>query len=85
MSDAERGYETAMTQRSEEEADQARVDRRADLLPEEANVGSDDPENQAAAILAESDERTEDPEGTRHEYTQTMDREEGMTQGEGNV
>jgi hypothetical protein len=74
-----------MTQRSEEQADHARVDRRADLLPEEAAVGSDDPEDQAAAILAESDERTEDPEGTRREYTQTMDREEGMTQGEGNV
>jgi hypothetical protein len=74
-----------MTQRGEEEADQARVDSRADLLPEEAAVGSDEPEDQAAAILAESDERTEDPEGTRREYTQTMDREEGMTQGEGNV
>ena len=74
-----------MTQQGEEEADRARVDRRADLLPEEANVGSDQPEEQAAAILAESDERTEDPEGTRHEYTQTMDREQGMTQGEGNL
>ena len=73
-----------MTQQGEEEADRARVDRRADLLPEEAAVGSDEPEEQAAAILAESDERTEDPEGTRREYTQTMDREEGMTQGEGN-
>jgi hypothetical protein len=74
-----------MTQpRGEEEADLARVDRRADLLPEEESVGSDEPEAQAAAILAESDERTEDPEGTRREYTQTMDREEGMTQGEGN-
>jgi hypothetical protein len=74
-----------MTQQGEEEADRARVDRRADLLPEEATVGSDEPEEQAAAILAESDERTEDPEGTRREYTQTMDREEGMTQGEGNL
>jgi hypothetical protein len=74
-----------MTQRGEEEADRDRIDSRADLLPEEATVGSDDPEDQAAAILAESDERTEDPEGTRHEYTQTMDHEHGMTQGEGNV
>jgi hypothetical protein len=73
-----------MTQHGEEEADLARVDRRADLLPEEASVGSDEPEAQAAAILAESDERTDDPEGTRREYTQTMDREDGMTQGEGN-
>jgi hypothetical protein len=60
-----------MTQSGEEEADRARVDRRADLLPEEEAVGSDQPEEQAAAILAESDERTEDPEGTRAESTQT--------------
>ena len=37
---------------------------RAELLPEEQAVGSDDPEAQAAAILAESEERTEDPEAT---------------------
>jgi len=36
-------------------------------------VGSSDPEAQARAILAESDERTEDPEGTRHASTQTPD------------
>jgi hypothetical protein len=54
-----------------EPADEARVDRRADLLPEESNPGSDDPEAQAAAILEESDARTEDPEGTAEEYTQT--------------
>ncbi|ROT29825.1 hypothetical protein [Micromonospora sp. HM5-17] len=35
-----------------------RVEYRADhLLPEERSVGSDDPEAQAAAILAESDRR----------------------------
>ena len=35
------------------------VERRADLLPEEIAAGSDDPESQAEAILAESEERTE--------------------------
>jgi hypothetical protein len=53
------------------ESADARADRRADLLPEERSAGSDDPEAQAAAILAESDARTDDPEGTQEEYTQT--------------
>jgi formate dehydrogenase subunit gamma len=43
--------------------DQQRVRHRADdLLPEERSAGSDDPEAQAAAILADSDEREYDPE-----------------------
>lgn len=54
-------------------ADDARIERRADLLPEEVAVGSDDPQAQARAILEESDERTAYPEETRHEYTQTPD------------
>jgi hypothetical protein len=59
---------------SEEERDEERVQQRAsELLPEEAAAGSEAPLEQAAAILAESDERTEDPEGTRAEYQQTMD------------
>ena len=33
------------------------VSSRAELLPEEKAVGSDDPEAQAAAILADSEER----------------------------
>ena len=37
------------------------VASRADLLPEEAAVGSDDPRAQAQAILAESEERVNDP------------------------
>jgi hypothetical protein len=49
------------------------VRTRAELLPEEKAVGSDDPELQARAILAESEERTEHPERTRHESTQTPD------------
>jgi hypothetical protein len=52
-----------------------RVAKRAQLLPEEQAVGSDDPEAQAAEVLADSDERTEDPEGTRREYSQTPDPE----------
>lgn len=53
-----------------------RVDSRAELLPEEANAGSEDPETQAEVILQESDERTFDPEGTRQESQQTLDRED---------
>ncbi len=38
------------------------VERRAQLLPEERTVGSDDPHQQAEVILAESEERTEHPD-----------------------
>ncbi|MGO4257924.1 hypothetical protein [Marmoricola sp. RAF53] len=48
-----------------------RVTSRSDLLPEEASAGSDDPEAQAAAILRESDERTDHPEETGASSTQT--------------
>jgi formate dehydrogenase subunit gamma len=42
--------------------DQERAHHRAnDLLPEERAAGSDDPEGEAAAILADSDEREYDP------------------------
>lgn len=51
----------------------SREERRAELLPEEAAAGSDDPQGQAEAILADSDERTEDPEGTREESVQSPD------------
>jgi hypothetical protein len=54
-----------------ETPDEARIEGRAELLPEEETVGSEVPEEQAEAILQESDERTEDPEGTRHESHQT--------------
>jgi len=57
-----------------EELDDTRVEARASLLPEEiAAGGSDNPEAQAAAILADSDRRTEAPEETRHESGQTPD------------
>lgn len=47
------------------------VDKRAELLPEEELAGSDDPQSQARAILEESQERTDDPDGTRADSTQT--------------
>lgn len=37
------------------------MESRADLLPEEAAVGSASPSEQAVAILHESDVRTEEP------------------------
>lgn len=48
-----------------------RVVERADLLPEELAAGSDDPEAQAEAILDESDRRTDQPEQTADESSQT--------------
>ncbi len=61
-----------MSQEHQHDAtDQDRIDRRAELLPEEETVGSADPEAQAEAILEESDARTEDPEGTQGEFGQT--------------
>jgi hypothetical protein len=52
--------------------DDPRIDTRSQLLPEEG-VGSDDPREQAKIILEDSDERTADPEGTKHRSTQTPD------------
>jgi len=56
-----------------EPADHERVDRRAELLPEELAVGSDAPQEQAEAILEESDERTEHPEETQRDSVQSPD------------
>lgn len=53
--------------------DDERIESRSELLPEEVEAGSDDPESQAEAILEESDERVDDPEGTRRDSTQTPD------------
>ena len=49
------------------------VETRAELLDEEQAAGSDDPRAQARVILEESQERTDDPEGTRQESHQTPD------------
>jgi hypothetical protein len=57
----------------EEAVERDRVARRSELLPEEREAGSDDPVAQAEATLEESDERTEHPERSRHESTQTPD------------
>ncbi|GAA4925457.1 hypothetical protein GCM10025331_05720 [Actinoplanes utahensis] len=48
------GYPDTMT-------DERTGRRAADLLPEERAAGSADPQAQAEAILADSDERTDDP------------------------
>ena len=56
-----------MTQQPDEE----HVTSRAHLLPEEVAAGSDDPRAQAEAVLEESQERTDDPEGTGAESVQT--------------
>jgi len=58
-----------------------RVARRSELLPEEQEAGSEDPTAQAEAILSDSDERTEDPEKTRHESTQTPDHKGDLDRG----
>jgi len=55
------------------ESDERSEQRAADLLPEERVVGSDDPKRQAEAILADSDEREDDPEGTKRDSHQTPD------------
>lgn len=60
-----------MTESPDERPDEGRVESRAELLPEEETAGSEDREEQARAILEESDERTDDPEETRHESHQT--------------
>jgi hypothetical protein len=54
--------------------DDGRTDERATLLPEEQAAGRDDPQAQARAILEDSDARTADPEGTKHDTGQTPDR-----------
>ncbi|MEC9052338.1 MAG: hypothetical protein VX494_04015 [Actinomycetota bacterium] len=51
--------------------DEERAAHRADSVPEESEAGADDPKKQAEAVLADSDERLEDPSGTRNESTQT--------------
>jgi len=61
------------SQDDREDPERHHVETRADLLPEEKAAGSDDAEAQAEAILEESEERTQDPEGTRHESVQTPD------------
>jgi hypothetical protein len=56
--------------------DEDHITSRAELLPEEAAAGSDDPHAQAEAILEESQQRTEDPAGTGAASAQTSTPEE---------
>ena len=56
-------------------SDEAHVESRATLLPEELAAGSADPDEQAAAILEESLDRTDHPERTQEESSQTLDSE----------
>ena len=56
-----------------DQPDHERVERRAQLLPEEETAGSDDPELQAEIVLEDSDERTANPEETKERSTQTPD------------
>ncbi len=54
------------------------VQTRAELLPEERSAGSADPDTQAEAILAESEERTvhadpDDAQGGHRESADTAD------------
>ena len=56
-----------------ETPDDDRIESRGHLLPEEVAAGSDDPERQAEIILEDSDERTAEPEQTKHRSVQTPD------------
>jgi hypothetical protein len=49
----------------DDDTDADRVRGRAELLPEELAAGSDDPAEQAEAVLADSDERTEQASAER--------------------
>jgi hypothetical protein len=57
--------------------------RAADLLPEEVAVGSADPEAQAEAILAESDEREADLEAAPDSFLEHRTSAQTMTPGDG--
>lgn len=54
--------ETPPSDDRDDETQARHVATRAELLPEEKAVGSDNPQAQAQAILEESEERTEHPD-----------------------
>ena len=64
-----------MTDRAEQRA--------ADLLPEEVAAGSADPQAQAAAILAESDEREADLEAAPDSFVEHRTSGQTVTPGKG--
>ena len=68
---------------AEETSDRDRVENRAEhLLPEERSAGSEDPEAQAAAILAESDRRTTDPTAAPDSFLERRTSEQTVTPAE---
>ena len=58
------------------------VESRAELLPEELAAGSDDPQAQAEAILAESLERTEHPDADASSQSRHATSEEAARRGD---
>jgi hypothetical protein len=57
-----------------------RIDQRAaELLPEEAAAGSDDPRAQAEAILEESDEREADPQAAPDSFVERRTSDQTIT------
>jgi hypothetical protein len=65
-----------------EEPEDRHVGSRAELLPEELAVGSDDPQAQAEAILAESQERTEHPDPDSSVQSRHATSQEAARRGE---
>ncbi len=64
------------------EAVERHVESRAELLPEELAAGSDDPQAQAEAILAESLERTEHPDADASSQSRHSTSEEAARRGD---
>ena len=64
------------------EAEERHVESRAELLPEERAAGSDDPQAQAEAILAESLERTEHPDADASSQSRHATSEEAARRGD---
>src|SRR3954447_17869945 len=64
------------------DAEDRHVGSRAELLPEELAVGSDDPAAQAEAILAESQERTEHPDPDISSQSRHASSEEAARRGD---
>ena len=64
------------------EAEERHVQSRAELLPEELAAGSDDPQAQAEAILAESLERTEHPDADASSQSRHATSEEAARRGD---
>jgi len=64
------------------EAEERHLESRAELLPEERAAGSDDPQAQAEAILAESLERTEHPDADASSQSRHATSEEAARRGD---